>query len=282
MRPLGPVCRLIQGTHMIDFNPAWIYHLAEDLTKLESIQADRQMGEFFRVLAIARDMVDSFLNHQQHTLFPETCEDLVEVLQAIDAVAPPDARLIHQTHVLTSHEVLNIETAINRTVDTFERECAKKYIVGLEKQRALEPKTLIEEIQSAISPECWQRLSSITKREVEECGKCLAFERYTAAGFHILRGVESEVRDYVCLMLHGRPQKRDLGYYIEVLRANSADVKLLASLDSIRNLDRNPLMHPEDWLNRDEAIGIFNTVQTALERLIADMEKKSLLPPLGV
>jgi hypothetical protein len=263
---------------MIDFDPAWIYHLSEDLTRLEAIRADAQMADFARILITARSMVDEVLSHQQHTLFPNTCEDLVLVLEAIDAIAPPDARLVHQMHVLTVHEVLNIKTSINRAVDTFERECSQKYIVGLERQRALEPKTLIEEIESAISPECWKRLSRPTMREVEECGKCLAFERYTAAGFHMLRGIESEVLDYIALLPVPTPTKRDLGHYIGILRDHGADAKLIATLDNIRSLDRNPLMHPQDWLDRDQAIGIFNTAQTAFERLVADMERRKLLP----
>ncbi len=264
---------------MIDFNPAWIYHLAEKLTPLEEIRSDVQMSEWFRVLIEARNIIDEFLNHQQHTLFPKTCEDLAGLLEAIDAVAPPDARLIHQVHVLTSKEVLDIATAINRSVDTFERECTDKFIVGLEKQRALEPKTLIQEIESAIAPECWERLSQVTKREIEECGKCLAFERYTGAGFHMLRALEVEVRDYIWLLPVAIPTKRDLGYYIGILKDNGADQKLIATLDNIRSLDRNPLIHPEDWLDRDDAIGIFNTTQVALERLISDLGKRKLLPP---
>lgn len=278
---LGPCCRLVSSTHMIDFNPAWIYHLAEDLTKLEMLQADVPVGDVIRILIPARNMVDEFLNHQQHTLFPETCEDLTGLLEAIDAVAPPDAKLKHQMHVLTIYEVSNIQSAINKTVDTFERECGRKFIVGLEKQRVLEPKTLIEEIETVVSPDCWNRLSKLTKREMEEAGRCLALERYTAAGFHVLRAVESETRDYVCLLLKARPAKRDWGYYIEeVLKKNGADAKLAAALDNIRQLDRNPLMHPEDWLDKDDAIGLFTTVQTALERLIGDMEKRKLLPAI--
>jgi hypothetical protein len=265
---------------MIDFNPAWIYHLAEDVTKLEGIDADVQVAEFSRVLITTRNMIDNFLSHQQHTLFPNTCEDLLTLLEAIDAVLPPDARLVHQVHVLTSNEVLNIEVAINRMVDTFERECSQKFIVGLEKQRALEPKTLIEEIESAISPDCWNRLSGRTKREIEECGKCLAFERYTAAGFHMLRGIENEVLDYIWLLAVPIPAPRGLGHYVTILKDNGADAKLIASLDNIRNLDRNPLMHPQDWLDKDQAIGIFNTAQTAFERLVADMETRKLLPAL--
>ncbi len=33
-------------------------------------------------------------------------------------------------------------------------------------------------------------------------------------------------------------------------------------------------MHPEKFLDMDEAIGLFNLCQTALDRLINDMEKR--------
>ena len=265
---------------MIDFNPAWIYHLAEDVTKLE-IAVDGQKATLYsclKELMNARAAIDHFLHHREHTLFPDTCDDLTEALTAIDAIVPPE---INGDRPLLFDEVVQLQIAINRTVDTFERECGHKYIVGLEKQRALEPNTLIEEIESAIATECWKRLSPVTKREIEECGKCLAFERYTASGFHVLRALEAEIRAYVCLLLRTRPAKRDLGYYIDTLKANCADAKLIAALDNIRNLDRNPLMHPEDWLDRDDAIGIFNIAQVAFERLISEMERKNLLPPLG-
>jgi len=264
---------------MIDFNPVWIYHLGESLGKLELvIQPGIPMANIYRELLMAHGAVVGILYNPQHTLFPDTRVDLAEVLKAIEVIAPPEAKLVHQMHELTSDEVTGIEYAINHARETFARECPSKFILGLEKQRALEPKTLIEEIESAISPECWKRLSRLTMREIEECGKCLAFERYTAAGFHMLRGIESEVLDYIALLSVPIPTKRDLGYYISILKDNGADAKLIATLDNIRSLDRNPLMHPKDWLDKDEAIGIFNTAQTAFERLIADMERRKLLP----
>ena len=112
-----------------------------------------------------------------------------------------------------------------------------------------------------------------------ECGRCLAFERYTASGFHILRALESEIRDYLIMVTHNMPKKRDWGYYIEELEKNNANQKMLTALDNIRNLDRNPLMHPEDWLRKDDAVGLFNLGKTALHRLITDMKKQGLLRP---
>jgi len=45
-------------------------------------------------------------------------------------------------------------------------------------------------------------------------------------------------------------------------------------LNNVRRNDRNPLMHPEDFLKMDDAISLFNLCLTALDRLIGDMEKR--------
>jgi hypothetical protein len=44
-------------------------------------------------------------------------------------------------------------------------------------------------------------------------------------------------------------------------------------LENIRTLDRNPLMHPEIWLDIDEAIAVFTVSQTAIVRLVAGIKK---------
>lgn len=265
---------------MIDFNPVWIYHLAEELTSLLRTMGGQPLSRFVHDLVNARQEAWAFLDHQDHvTLFPETCNSLKDVVVWINVIVAPDQP--PREHILSNNEVTELWAAVNRTVQVFEDECERRYIVGVQRQRALEPRTLIDEIESAFSPGCWKRLSRTSNREIEECGKCLAFERYTAAGFHMLRGLETEVRDYVCLVIHSMPTGHGLGAYIDTLRKSGADAKLLEALDSIRGLDRNPLMHPEDWLDRDDAIGIFNIAQVAFERLISDLEKRKLLPPLG-
>jgi hypothetical protein len=163
----------------------------------------------------------------------------------------------------------------------FERELREEfnhlYAICLEGQGLFSSYQLVEKIESVFSR--WDRFTRETKRELEEAGFCLACERYTAAGFHSLRGLEIEVRDYVIVALQAMPKKRDLGHYVEVLKAYGSDQKLIAVLDNVRSLERNPLMHPEDWLDRDAATELFCIVQGALSRLIADMDRKGLLPP---
>ncbi len=275
-RPLGSFCRAIKNSTMIDFNPAWIYYLGDSLARLETAQEKVLLSHIVPNISAAKTSLVAFLEHQQHTIFPETRDRVKDVLVWVNVILPDEP---FRDRLLNSTEVIELISAINKAVVTFEAEATRVYLVGLERQRALDPSTLIEDIGSAVSPDCWQHLSNVTQREMKECGRCLAFERFTASGFHALRAVEHETKDYACLLLRAAPEKRDLGHYIQILKENGANAKLLSSLDDIRRLDRNPLMHPDDWLSKDDAISIFNTSQTVLERLIADMELRRLLPP---
>lgn len=277
-RIFAPACRAVRGTRMIDFQPVWMYYFGEAVANLDTIQHPIHLPAIAGILHNARTNLDGFLAHHQITLFPETRDAVRNLVVWIDVMLPPDQPIANR--VIADSEVMNLASAINGAIITFEAECGRVFIVGLEKQRALQPKTLIEEIEDAFSPDCWNRLSNVTKREIEESGKCLAFERYTAAGFHMLRALETEVRDYIHLLPASMPSNRNLGQYITTLKDNGAAPNLIAVLDNIRSLDRNPLIHPEHWLGKDEAIGIFNTAQTAIERIIADMEKRKLLPEL--
>lgn len=94
-----------------------------------------------------------------------------------------------------------------------------------------------------------------------------SFERYTGAGFHCLRGVECVIRQCIVRLTGSLPVKRDWGSYIDILRRNNVDPKTLSILDNIRSLSRNPLMHPEERLDIDEAIEILNISHSATVRL---------------
>jgi len=274
LKKFGRPNRTIKGSEMVDFNPIWTFHLAMALTKIDGLHAGKALFECGGKLVEANSSLQAFVAHEQNSIFPETLDRVRDVVGLIEALVshPPNK-------CLAQAEVLELDIAINHALITFEAESERVFIVGLQRQRALDLRTLVESIKDCVSRETWDRMSAASRRELGECGRCLALERYTAAGFHALRAIEVEIRDYVCLLLHARPEKRDWGYYVQVLRDHSANPKLVSTLDEIRKLDRNPLMHPEDWLEQGDAIGLFNSAQTSLERLIADMRLKKLLPP---
>jgi hypothetical protein len=182
--------------------------------------------------------------------------------------------------VVTSWEATTLRNGANNLTSTLKKDEAKhNYILCVENQRYLSAHSLIEKIETCFSPESWSVIEVNAKKEFEESGKCLAVERYTAAGFHSLRGVECVIRQYIVELNGSLPKRRDWGSYVEVLRQNQADAGLVAVLDNMRSLERNPLMHPEDWLDVDDAIAIFTLSQTAVSRLVSDIKRKRALKP---
>src|SRR5258706_16076864 len=88
----------------------------------------------------------------------------------------------------------------------------------------------------------------IAKYDVEEAGKCIAFERPTAAAFHLLRGTESVLKDFYCTMIKQKRCQLMWGPMVADLRKRpktKKNIVLLDNLDNIRRSFRNPTQHPE-------------------------------------
>jgi hypothetical protein len=113
--------------------------------------------------------------------------------------------------------------------------------------------------------------------EINYSGKCLAFDLPTSCGFHILRAVEIGIKAYVHAASGTLPKvnRRNWGEYISVLELNGASTEFIDVLKILKT-KRNPLMHPQDNLETEEAIGLFCICQAGIESLIADVRKKSL------
>lgn len=138
----------------------------------------------------------------------------------------------------------------------------KSLVAGASKQY---PKSVLELLDAFITG------------EIDHAGKCLAFELPTACGFHILRAVEISVKAYV----HAATGKllpiknRNWGEYILQLENAGAHTDLTDVLKILKT-KCNPLMHPQDSLEIEEAIGLICICQSVIETLIADVRRHSL------
>jgi hypothetical protein len=113
----------------------------------------------------------------------------------------------------------------------------------------------------------------------------LAFDLPTATGFHMLRATEAVLIEYKTAAGVKKSKTRNWNKYIQDLKAAGADQKIVAILDQIRDLHRNPLMHPEVVLTMPEASAIFGICQSAITIMAQDMEKratKTASPPVSV
>ena len=110
-----------------------------------------------------------------------------------------------------------------------------------------------------------------TAIEFNEAGKCLAFSLYTAAGFHLLRAVESAVRVYYDVLSNGaaRPTRGSMGVYLdELVKLTGVDTDLESVLRQIKRLHRDPIAHPQAVLSQTEATSLIGIAHSAISRII--------------
>lgn len=116
--------------------------------------------------------------------------------------------------------------------------------------------------------------------EFNEAGKCLAFGLHTATGFHALRAMEIVMLDYYSVVSGKVKAFKSWGECIKALNELKAkseknsfpSPKAIAMLDRIRELDRNPLMHPQDTLNEITAESLFSITAVTITELARDIK----------
>jgi hypothetical protein len=109
---------------------------------------------------------------------------------------------------------------------------------------------LLTEPSALFAPELYASLESIPQFDFAEACRCIAFERPTAAAFHLMRGTEAVLRTYYCRVVRQKrlsEKDRTWGAMVEALRKRSKPPPkaLLDELDNIRFNYRNPTQHPD-------------------------------------
>ena len=117
----------------------------------------------------------------------------------------------------------------------------------------------------------FDKLPELTRYDFAEAGKCVAFERPTAAAFHLLRGTEGALRDFYLATV--KRKRLNVLLWKPMLDQMAARSKppprpLLDHLDHIRANFRNPTQHPEARYDIDEAEDLFGLCVDAATRLI--------------
>lgn len=132
---------------------------------------------------------------------------------------------------------------------------------------------LIEQAENAFNEETKVELSDGVRNDVNQSGRCLAFDLPTASGFHIMRAADTVLKKY-CSEFGAKPKGRTWKAYIIALRATMANPKVLAVLDQIRELHRNPTIHSADVvLSLNEATLLLSITQSAITAMVDDIVK---------
>lgn len=108
--------------------------------------------------------------------------------------------------------------------------------------------------------------------DINQGARCLAFELPTAAGFHFHRANESVLHKYYDAVTKGKPRPagRNIGDYLGALKSHRAgEPAVLSALKDLKDLHRNPLIHPEHTLEDvDEAIALLGSIHAVVVRML--------------
>jgi hypothetical protein len=126
-------------------------------------------------------------------------------------------------------------------------------IVGIKAFITNTKKTAIESLlggmHALFNPGVYEQFPAIAAYDFGEAGKCIAFERSTAAAFHMLRGTEANLRYYYRSMVRqNRISSEMWGPIVADLKLRNQTKKhttLNNHLDHIRVSFRNPTQHPD-------------------------------------
>lgn len=131
---------------------------------------------------------------------------------------------------------------------------------------------LLNDVSSLMSPNIYSSLPEITQYDLMEAGKCIAFERPTAAAFHLLRATEAVLRHFYCTLIRTKRVPKLLwGDMVQDLRARKPTKKhitLYNNLDNIRHSYRNPTQHPEAIYDIHEVQDLLPLCFEAISRMI--------------
>lgn len=186
---------------------------------------------------------------------------------------------------LSSESVLTMEQAdeLRKLVISL-RKTLEAELQGFETHiyspKRLDVNKLTTDVPSLFAPGIFDKLPSVAQYDLQEAGKCIAFERSTAAAFHLLRGTESVLRDFYFLLVKQKRCNLMWGPIIEDLRKRRKAkpyTVLLDNLDNIRRSFRNPTQHPEKIYDIEEVQDLWGLCGDVINRMAKDFPQKLLV-----
>lgn len=190
------------------------------------------------------------------------CESLLPFKTELEAL-PPDAKV-------TKDFVNRFHKAIYITRPTLQAELKGLHAFTIQ-PKMLDVTKLLRCPNELFPPGVFAALEAISRFDFDEAGKCIAFERPTAAAFHILRATEQSVRTFYKAVVKQKRIKSDMwGLLTADIRKRPKGMKyenLLNHLDHIRLNFRNPTQHPEKIYDIHEVQHLWNLCADAVTQM---------------
>ena len=260
---------------MTKVEPFWFYSFGHYLKALLYLRADLPKDVKLHILAYARIGLTVFTSDPRYkNLLPKSSETAQGLMEQIDVwtglkkgeFGPRTDRDISKLHDWVKDLSAKLETELDNL-----------HVYCVTETGGLSVETLIRGYSEIYPKDTLALCDDFIKKQIDEAGRCLAFERPTACGFHILRSVEIMIKAYLLAVTGSFPpmNRRNWGEYIEWLEKAGASKDMTDVLHVLKR-KRNPLMHPQEDLTMDDAVDVFTVCRSGANAVVADVRSKSL------
>lgn len=176
---------------------------------------------------------------------------------------------------LTADQATRLQDAVTSVRKTLTAETLeKKAFVTAPKRWDVD--RLLTDPGSLFGAGVFESLSRHAEYDFREAAKCIAFERPTAAAFHIMRGTEAVLRALYGHIARDQPLPSEQLWGPMISRLGGLDKpppsSLLDNLDAIRKNFRNPTQHPDAIYDIDSAQDLLGLVVPAINQMIRLMD----------
>jgi hypothetical protein len=135
-------------------------------------------------------------------------------------------------------------------------------------------------------PEALPRKVPAAIADLREAGRCIAYELCTAAGFHLMRAVETVLRRYWEVITGNapKPKQRNIGTYLRGFKKlGCGDDKVIGALTQLKDLHRNVIIHTDEALSLDKAISLLGMARSVVDAMLDQIPEPPVeMPPPAV
>jgi len=269
-----PFREIAEDTNMLESYPSFYFVVARFIMPARKLSTDMSNEIKMDFITSAYQGFDMFLRQPGHRdILPRSTEKA----QAVQAICKfwMDGFATGQSHLRGNIEAL--ASAIDGFSVSFQDELDRIPMFTVTPKGNLDIRRLARKIGDGLPKSTTELLDDFVMNDINHSGRCLAFDLPTSSGFHILRSVETCAKAYVYAATGKLPplNNRNWGEYILQLKNAGAHADVTDVL-RILKAKRNPLMHPYDNIDVDEAIALLCLCQAGIEAISDDLRRRSL------
>lgn len=182
------------------------------------------------------------------------------------------------TQLLSGYDIETLKGNLARFEGALQSELSESPTFFVPPRGIYNTTALIDNAETVFSQAILDRLPAEAIADLRQAGRALAFDLPTASGFHGCRATEAVVKKQVLLFSGSAAPSSNWGDFVRLLKLHGADGRVSDAIHRMKEVHRNPLIHPEITLTMQEAITLFSICHSTIQACVADMERKSPTP----